>query len=443
MAKAKHAKVSAVADGPDTDLVRPSDWNADHSIEMDGPGIIGRTDSGAGVVSELSASDTRTFLGLGTAATQNTGTSGANVPLLNAANTFGATQAFVVGGAADGSAVLVQQNAAAGTMIERTTSAVNIAIAYKGTSGTVYAGQGAANTFAIDGDNALSTSPWMSVGASGATWNVNVTTQGATPLHWVKSTSASTTSVAQTHGGTLYTAVGTNTSNKYTPGVLFGSTDTDLTTTNPKIGAAIVGYATEAYASDTSGGMGIEIFTTANNPGAAGNLVSIGTFATTGYVINSDYFWLKVAGGTGVAWNSNDVLRVGKATGDAWVGVAVENTATCGYLFGDTDARNAGEISYNHSTNTFSWRVNASPAVMTLTSTTLSVNGVAVSVTGHTHTASQITDSTTAGRALLTAADASAQRTSLGLGTAATKNIHVGTTAPVSPAVGDLWVDTN
>jgi hypothetical protein len=37
----------------------------------------------------------------------------------------------------------------------------------------------------------------------------------------------------------------------------------------------------------------------------------------------------------------------------------------------------------------------------------------------HTHTASQISDSTTAGRALLTAADAAAQRSSLGLGTAA------------------------
>lgn len=40
--------------------------------------------------------------------------------------------------------------------------------------------------------------------------------------------------------------------------------------------------------------------------------------------------------------------------------------------------------------------------------------------TAHTHTAAQISDSTTVGRALLTAADASAQRTALGLGTAAT-----------------------
>lgn len=41
----------------------------------------------------------------------------------------------------------------------------------------------------------------------------------------------------------------------------------------------------------------------------------------------------------------------------------------------------------------------------------------------HTHPASAISDSTTAGRALLTAADASAQRTSLGLGSAATANL--------------------
>lgn len=40
----------------------------------------------------------------------------------------------------------------------------------------------------------------------------------------------------------------------------------------------------------------------------------------------------------------------------------------------------------------------------------------------HTHTASQISDSTTAGRELLTGTDASAQRTSLGLGSLATKS---------------------
>jgi hypothetical protein len=52
----------------------------------------------------------------------------------------------------------------------------------------------------------------------------------------------------------------------------------------------------------------------------------------------------------------------------------------------------------------------------------LQVNGTGVSLSGHTHTASNISDSTTAGQALLTGADASAQRTSLGLGTLATQN---------------------
>lgn len=29
------------------------------------------------------------------------------------------------------------------------------------------------------------------------------------------------------------------------------------------------------------------------------------------------------------------------------------------------------------------------------------------------------------------------------IGTAAARNLHVGTTAPGSPSTGDLWVDTN
>lgn len=51
------------------------------------------TDGGTG---SSTASGARTNLGLGTAATQNTGTSGGNVPLLNGANTWGANQ--IIGG---------------------------------------------------------------------------------------------------------------------------------------------------------------------------------------------------------------------------------------------------------------------------------------------------------------------------------------------------------
>jgi hypothetical protein len=59
--------------------------------------------------------------------------------------------------------------------------------------------------------------------------------------------------------------------------------------------------------------------------------------------------------------------------------------------------------------------------------------------TSHNHTASQISDSTPAGRAVLTAADATAQRTALGLGSAAEKAIGTsGNTVPVLDAI-NTW----
>jgi hypothetical protein len=69
--------------------------------------LLGRATAGAGVVEEIdctaagrallddaSATAQRTTLGLGTAATQNTGTSGATVPLLNGANTWALAQSL-------------------------------------------------------------------------------------------------------------------------------------------------------------------------------------------------------------------------------------------------------------------------------------------------------------------------------------------------------------
>jgi hypothetical protein len=50
---------------------------------------------------------------------------------------------------------------------------------------------------------------------------------------------------------------------------------------------------------------------------------------------------------------------------------------------------------------------------------------------------------TSVGGDLFTAANAGAARTTLGLATGALVNISVGTSAPGSPATGDLWVDTN
>jgi hypothetical protein len=69
--------------------------------------LLGRSTAGSGNIEEITctaagrallddanASDQRTTLGLGSAATQNTGTSGANVPLLNGTNTWAGGQTF-------------------------------------------------------------------------------------------------------------------------------------------------------------------------------------------------------------------------------------------------------------------------------------------------------------------------------------------------------------
>jgi hypothetical protein len=49
----KHSFTSPKADGPDSTLVQPSNWNAEHEITMAASRILGRTTAGAGNVEEL------------------------------------------------------------------------------------------------------------------------------------------------------------------------------------------------------------------------------------------------------------------------------------------------------------------------------------------------------------------------------------------------------
>lgn len=50
----KHAFTSAKADGGDTTLVQPSNWNAEHTLTMATNKLLGRSTAGTGAAEEIS-----------------------------------------------------------------------------------------------------------------------------------------------------------------------------------------------------------------------------------------------------------------------------------------------------------------------------------------------------------------------------------------------------
>jgi hypothetical protein len=85
---------SGSASGQVISSTGPTSAPAWTTITLSGlPGTVAIASGGTGAVT---ASAARTNLGLGTAATVNTGTSGATVPLLNGANTWSAAQTFSI-----------------------------------------------------------------------------------------------------------------------------------------------------------------------------------------------------------------------------------------------------------------------------------------------------------------------------------------------------------
>lgn len=53
----KHKFQSSKADSADTSLIRPTNWNDEHDLKMQGPAVMGRYSSGAGAVQELTLGD--------------------------------------------------------------------------------------------------------------------------------------------------------------------------------------------------------------------------------------------------------------------------------------------------------------------------------------------------------------------------------------------------
>lgn len=144
----------------------------------------------------------------------------------------------------------------------------------------------------------------LGVGTTNPTSKLHVSgTSGAGSRVHIQSTGAGLSSFDGSGPGLLMTAGGMNTTNKFTPAIQFGTTDETLTTTNPKVGAAINGVASQAYSTDSTGGMELAFYTTPINPGT-------GQTTTERMRLNDD-----------------GILLVGKtAVGLATIGVEVAGT---------------------------------------------------------------------------------------------------------------------
>ena len=59
----KHAFTSPKTDGTDATLVQPSNWNAEHSLQLATNRLLGRTTAGTGVAEEISVAGNLTLSG--------------------------------------------------------------------------------------------------------------------------------------------------------------------------------------------------------------------------------------------------------------------------------------------------------------------------------------------------------------------------------------------
>lgn len=157
-----------------------------------------------------------------------------------------------------------------------------MSITINGSTNTITAASGVT----IAGNTAV-TGTLSATGALSATSDLTVS--GADKGIRVSNSSAGATVLSgalAAVGGLRLTQGEMNASAKYVTPIVFGSTDSAFTTANPKYGAGITAYATEAYTADTSGGMALEFFGVPNTPGAAQPaLTSLGTWSTTGLTV--------------------------------------------------------------------------------------------------------------------------------------------------------------
>lgn len=155
---------------------------------------------GRSLIDDADNTAARTTLGLGTSATVNTGTSGATIPLLNAANAWSAVQTH-------------DNSSASPVVVSRASSATNASVTYTTSGGTVFAGTGNGLDFAIGASNNLNlASSWFKINSTTATFQTDIAL-GTNKAISFAGTGAATTRTNLTLTTGTYTPTLTNTTN--------------------------------------------------------------------------------------------------------------------------------------------------------------------------------------------------------------------------------------
>lgn len=446
----KHQFVSNVADSPDATLVQPSNWNAEHTLTANADSLLGAvtagnvteitcTSAGRALLDDADASAQRTTLGLGTISTQNAN----NVSITGGSITGITDLAVADGGTGASDAATARTNLGIGTLGTQNANAVAI------TGGTIVANASGISIRDADASNVMTIAVGSNLTANttltlttGATTNrtldisatnVTVSVAGAALIDDADAAAQRTTLGL----GTIATQNANNVS--ITGGSITGITDlavadggtgaSDAATARTNLGVGTIATQNANNVSITGGSItGITDLAVADGGTGASDAATARTNLGIGTIATQNANNVSITGGSITGITDLAVADGGTGASDAatartnlGIGTMGTQNANAVSITGGTIVANASGISIRDA--------DASNVMTIAVGSNLTANTTLTLTTGATTdrtldiSATNVTISV-AGAALIDDADATAQRTTLGLGTIATQNAN-------------------